>query len=101
MKQCNFCYLTLDECNCPSEMTPVRQSGKQYYEALINSNRRPKILATGEVTVNEHFAVDSHLTKEKEFQKGQYDHIVPLKLKYLGLTEGTRLKVTIEVLEDK
>lgn len=32
---CKFCYQRYDECNCPSDMTPVRPTGEQWLQGML------------------------------------------------------------------
>lgn len=109
---CNFCFEQRAECNCPSDMTPVRQKGADYFNAILNNNLCPeivcpaprKILGVGETKVEEYGSVaKAYITKCREFKRSldNDDEYFAVDMKYLGLPEGTRLKVTIEVLDDK
>lgn len=59
-----------------------------------------KLFATGVLKVNDYGYVESILVKEKDFKRSEYDTHTSGLIKYLGLPEGTKIRVTIEVLEE-
>lgn len=67
--------------------------------ACLRNGDNMKLLAVGDLVVGEFNSVKPYLKKESEFCQPYSNHTSGL-IKYLNLPEGTRIRVTIEVLED-
>lgn len=59
-----------------------------------------KLFSQSELVVDEYGSVDLHMRKEPEFVPNPYSNYTGGNLKYLMLPQGTRVRITVEVIEE-
>lgn len=59
------------------------------------------LIGTAEAAVDCYGCIDSAIKKSDAIPHDQYDKFVILKAKYLGLPQGTKVRITLEIIDEE